>query len=239
MDLFDEVASATPVVDASADPYSSVCAVPQRRPNSRRQPEHAIRLDERRRIGRELHDSTAQLLVALQLGLMRLRADLDDANSSARLVNVTDAIVEIQQEIRAICCGREAHFPEEGDFPAALTAMARHFSRLTGLQISVHVEADFVCCAGPIAKEFYRIAQEALANVHRHAEANNVEIRLCSTAQSARMSIADDGIGIFSGTADVGVGLGSIRQRAIELGGTLSVRQLAQGTEIAVRVPNN
>ena len=192
--------------------------------------EHLIRADERRRIGRELHDSTAQLLVALQLKLAGMK---HMGGAGPGLHEADTVIADIHRQIRSICsCAGTATW-NEGDLPSALKSMAADFAELTGLNIEVRLEGGYAARPAELEIALYRIAQEALANVHRHAEARKAVVRLRSHGRSLRLTVTDDGIGIGN-PPRLGIGLQSMRQRARELGAHFCIAQLDVGTEVSV-----
>lgn len=193
-----------------------------------------IRLDERRNIGRELHDSTAQLLVALKLNVGCLKAQVSRGSEGLRVLSEIDSLLlELHREVRAVAAiSPEALFGGRG-FIAALFDMAANFSRTTGVRVSVDVEGKNASLPSPVETALYRIAQEAVANAARHGRANRITIRIRFDLRGPIMVVEDNGIGI--GLDNVaGIGLGSIRQRVHEIGGFLSIQRLSRGTRIAV-----
>lgn len=199
-----------------------------------------IQQDERRRIGREIHDSTAQHIVAIHLNLMRLKRMHDDADSTAVFAEIDETIDRVQREIRTISyIFHPPELTEEGLAPA-LRAMARGFGARTGLRIGVHAEGDFAGACGPVESTLYRLSQEALTNIHRHAHAEEVRIRLEARRGLLHLLIMDDGIGvpaISQTSAELGVGIPGMRLRVEELGGRFTIRRHDFGTLILASVP--
>lgn len=196
-----------------------------------------IRREERCRIGRELHDSTSQLLVALQLRLARFKEKLGEAEYCAALPDVDAAIDELHQEIRALMSSDTALPLRAGELPGAVQAMAARFAETTGLNISVELDDDHSVRSAEVESSLYRIAQEALANVWRHARATSAAVKLRSRQGCWQVTIEDDGIGIAGEKTrrmSNGIGLDNIRQRVQQLGGRLYVRRLRHGTRVTV-----
>ena len=213
------------------DSCGAICS-PSRDPgNSGSRSESEIRLDERHRIGRELHDSLSQLIVGLQLGLACLKGRVADAEFGPFFAEFNSVIAELHSEIRSVASDRDVPPLESGQLPYALEAMANRFMHLTGIAIIVAVEGEYVPQPARLESCIYRIAQEALANV-RHAEARTARIRLLTNASSIRLTIEDDGIGFNGKGAQGGLGIRNIRYRVRELDGRLSIRRLRRGSRI-------
>lgn len=203
-------------------------------------PEIEILHQERSRMGRELHDSTAQSLVALQLKVSYLREVLDDSRYLGALTDIEIAIHELHREIRAVSFISSLPSLKPGMLPTALRAMSERFGRLTGLDISFNSSGSHIAGSASMESSVYRIAQEVLANVFRHAKSRVVQVRLESEVGRLRLVIDDDGIGIRPkrGRANAsGVGLDSIRLRVRELGGRLDFRRLKRGSRFTVTIP--
>lgn len=197
----------------------------------------ALRIDERRTIGRELHDSTSQLLVALQLNVGCLKERLGGSDHSELLARIDCLLADLHREVRAAAAiVPETPFRGSG-LVAALSEMAANFSRLTGVQVTVLAGSNCPFAAN-IEAALYRIGQEALANAVRHGRARHITIRIRFDRPGPTMTVDDDGIGIDP-KASAGVGLCNIRERAAEIGGLLSIQRLSRGTRIAVSVPRS
>ena len=152
-------------------------------------------------------------------------------------------MAEAQKEIRSI--SYLAHPPalEKLGLIGATNSLVEGFDRRTNLEASFDFvgEPDSISPAAESA--IYRVAQEALSNVHRHARATNVRVLLCFRRFALHLVIADDGIGIsaesVAGDGHAGVGLASMRSRLAEMGGRLSIHRLAPGTAIVASLPTS
>lgn len=192
--------------------------------------------DERRRVARDLHDSTSQELVALQLNLMRLKR-ARGATAAAALAAVAESLERVQQEIRALSYVYHPPSLDRGGLAMAIRAMAEGFGKRTGLKVNLQIDYPSVRITGTEAT-VYRLAQEALANIHRHAKATEVDIRLMTTARRLHLMIQDNGIGFdIRGHATTGVGIAAMRERVDELGGRLSFHCVRRGTSILASLP--
>jgi signal transduction histidine kinase len=195
--------------------------------------------EERRRFARELHDSAGQLLTGIGLLLTNLEAKSPASDTAGTVRELRDLVVEAQQEIRAI--SYLAHPPalETMGLAQATRSLVQGFGRRAGLQASFeqHGIAERLSHAAEIA--FYRIVQEALANVHRHSNASRVRVTLIFRPRATHLVIADDGVGVAREKVDGmdGVGLSGMRSRLKEIDGRLSVRRLDPGTVVVGSLP--
>jgi len=199
--------------------------------------EARIRLDERGRLARELHDSTSQLLVALELQFMRLKQmscapkskDFDQV-----LAELRTTVAELHEEVRAV--GTSGRNPDA--LRRDLVEMAAEFSVRTGVTVRTEIDALSGSITPEVAHALYRIAQEALANVSRHAEASNVSLSLSGNPDFIAMRIADDGVGFGTAAqwAGGGHGIANMRARLEEVGGDLTIENLTRGALVAATI---
>jgi len=201
------------------------------------------REDERKRIGRELHDSTSQLLVGLKICLMRLREVGDRSKASGIVDEMDEILLDIDQEIRSISFLLHPPRLQGRGLAEAVRYMARGFARRTGLEVKVDVEGDLPARNPEVEAALYRLAQEALANVYRHAAATLVKVRLVARRGSVvHLLIEDDGSG--SGSAalapiEPGVGIEGMSARVAELGGRFSFRRAGNGCRLVASIPTS
>jgi len=200
---------------------------------------------ERKELARELHDRVGQSLTALKINLdilqrapvsrgSEIRARVDD--SVALLESTMDTIENVMSELRPPML-------DDHGLAAALDWHARNFSKRTGIGVAVRGGEPAVRPIPQIEIAFFRIAQEALNNVAKHARARHVEIALDHANGEYVMSVQDDGIG-FDGVEETsakpkpGLGMVTMRERAQAVGGRFDVRALpSRGTRLTVRVP--
>lgn len=198
-----------------------------------------VQEDERLRLGRELHDSTGQLLLALRLNVAQLKRVQRTPVEAGLIDEIEDMASQIDREIRSFAF---LHYPAEIDrcgLCETLDSLARGFAARTGLRVNFVKLCDRVE-SGPEAMALLRVAQEALLNVHRHARALHVRMALILRNQLLQLVVRDDGIGIPP-AADVakshGVGLLGMRHRVERLGGHFSIKRLKHGTKVVAAVP--
>jgi two-component system, NarL family, sensor histidine kinase LiaS len=198
-------------------------------------------LDERARIGRELHDSVTQTLYAITLAATRARrllAQSDDSEVQRRIDEVVQLATAGQREVRALLTNiRSDQLTSEG-LRGGLAHLAADVRARHGLDIRLSV-ADEPHLAAPTHDALLLISREALHNVVRHASADRVDIVLEADVDQVVLSIADNGRGFDPARFRPGhFGLDSMRERAAAASGTLEVVSAAgNGTHIRVRIP--
>ncbi len=197
---------------------------------------------ERRRVARDLHDGVGQLLAAVQFRLRVVEADLGGCHRRCRadVSAARRAAVAALQEVRRISQGlRPAELDDLG-FGAAVRSMGREFSRRTGVKVRLRLIGWRSVRQTAIEETLYRILQECLTNVERHARAQNVWIDCDRREGRVRLRVRDDGRG-FPGRrpgGSTGAGLRNMRERATLAGGTFACRTTpGTGSEIAVELP--
>ena len=196
-----------------------------------------LREEERRRIRRDLHDGLGPALAGLTftLGAVRNLASSDLERANTLLASATEQAQTMIGEVRRLIYGLRPPALDELGLVEALRGIA---SRETSLPITVVVEAPEMLPPLPAAVEVaaYRIVQEALTNVARHASAQSCTLRISVRPEVVLLDIADDGQGIAQGPA--GVGLHTMQERAAELGGSCEIASPAGGgTTVTVRLP--
>jgi signal transduction histidine kinase len=197
-------------------------------------------LEERARLARELHDSVSQALYGIGLGAQTARKWLD--RDPARAVQPVDYVLSLaavgMAEMRALLFELRPEALAEEGLVAALTKHATALQARHQLPVELHVGAEPEISLE--AKEaLYRIAQEALHNTVKHAQARSVCLRLERDATGLRLEVSDDGVGFDPTAAYPGhLGQHSMRERAERAGGVLSVASTpGKGTRITVRLP--
>jgi len=197
--------------------------------------------EDRRRIARELHDELAQSMTAAKINLGLLRTLTRGAAPEVRrAILETEAVVRSTiEDTRRIAMDLRPSMLDELGLVPALRWYADTFARRTGVRIEVQANPG----AGPAHKDvntlLFRFFQEALTNVARHARARNVRIGLSGVNGSLRAVVADDGIGIKTGTPGYrGLGLIGMRERIERAGGSLRIRSRPnRGTRLVADVP--
>ncbi|HEX6939920.1 MAG TPA: sensor histidine kinase [Longimicrobiales bacterium] len=198
--------------------------------------------EERKRIARELHDGIAQTLAALRIRLRLARDARTDADREALLEEVSEAIGTATEEVRRIARGLRPPALDMLGLAAAIESHARTLAEATGIVI----ESDLAPVGGLLTPEaelaLYRVFQEALSNVVRHADASRVELRLRPRAGFVEAVIRDDGRGfaVDEAMAEDGRGLGlfGMKERASYVGGRVDIESRpGAGTRVCAVIP--
>ena len=188
-------------------------------------------------MGREIHDSTMQLMVCLDMKIGQLKRTCDIGGSGEILEEMRQLLAETQHEIRSI--SYLAHPPQFDtmDLAEALRALAEGFGRRTNLDIRFEIVGQPRMPSTVAEGAVYRIVQEALSNVHRHARAKHAVVRLSQRRGLTHVIVADDGVGMPD-VVELGVGMSGMRSRLAELGGRLCIRSSPlRGTAVIASVP--
>ena len=193
---------------------------------------------ERRRLARELHDEIGQTLTGVLMQLEALRRAVPEP-----LVGPVTLLQETArdgvEDVREIARRLRPQALDEFGLSTALLTLVSGFRERTGVETSASVARDLPELAPEQELAIYRVAQEGLTNVARHAGASAVKLALEPLDGAVTLSVRDDGRGITDEEAAAeGVGLGGMRERALLVGGRLSVRpDPAGGTEVRLEVP--
>jgi signal transduction histidine kinase len=207
----------------------------------------ASREEERMRISREIHDEFGETLTSQKLGLVWIRQRLGALGQTAALepiFNKIDFLGTLADgtagRVRRLCTELRPPILDDLGLPAAIEWQAREFQARTGIRCEiVHPDSAFDLEDGP-ATALFRIFQEILTNVARHAQASQVEVALNSDGNSLVLEVSDNGRGITEDKLSGGVSLGilGMHERAILLGGRLVIRgSPGEGTTVTVSIP--
>ena len=204
--------------------------------------------DERRRIGRDLHDSTGQSLAALELSLTRLLRVATPLSNSARTL-VDECVTLARQcsaEIRTASYLLHPPLLDEIGLSSALRWLADGLRQRSGIKIELELPEAMERLPPEHELAIFRVAQEALTNVHRHSKSPSVTIRLFEQDAAVILEVADAGHGILVGgpgrmvdVTALGVGLAGMRERMRQLGGAFAVSTSPRGTCVQARLALN
>ncbi|MFQ5611872.1 MAG: histidine kinase [Anaerolineae bacterium] len=206
----------------------------------------AAQEEERRRLARELHDETVQSLIALghRVEMVQKALAKDPARARHRLAELQTLVGEVQAEVRRFSRALRPLYLEDLGFVPALEMLAQELGEGNGLEVSIQVEGEVRRLAPDLELTAYRIAQEGLSNVVRHAGAQTARLTVVFSAGELILCVRDDGCGFEpplnpADLAQAGhFGLMGVRERALLCGGRLDVRSRpGQGTTLAVCLP--
>jgi signal transduction histidine kinase len=191
------------------------------------------REEERRRLRGDLHDGLGPTLASVSLGLEAAAARLHDGELVDLLVELNGALREAMQDIRRLVYGLRPPALDELGLVRAIEAFA---NGVGGLDPAVVVNSgDLPPLPAAVEVAAYRVTVEALNNVRRHARASRCSVDVDVRSGSLHIAVRDDGVGLEGHAA--GVGIVSMRQRAADLGGRLTVADVAGGTEVRLTLP--
>ena len=199
--------------------------------------------DERSRIARELHDSTAQTIAALTYQLSAAARDSADPALRARLEEIREMAGHVLEEVRLLSHTIHPRVLEDLGLVPALEWLARTAREHGKVEVAVEAAPGLHADALPtlVAGTLYRVAQESLRNAERHAAATRVVVRLDRVEGDVVRDVADDGRGFDLAEAEVrrpGMGLFSMRERLGLVGGSLDIETApGRGTRLRARVP--
>jgi PAS domain S-box-containing protein len=192
--------------------------------------------DERRRIARDLHDSTGQKLVALKMSLAAKRAS---ATAREEQIQLTD---EVLNEIRTLAQILHPPLLEEAGLLSAARWLVEGFSSRSGIQVKLNVNDGVGRLPSNVELALFRVIQEALNNIHRHSGARSAQVDFLKQDNALVLKISDDGHGMPNAqtqpsVATFGVGLLGMRERLSQLGGGLTIHSTDAGTTLQAEVP--
>lgn len=203
----------------------------------------SLQEEERARVSRELHDGLGQLLVStkfhVESGLQRCIEGRHDAVTvlGKGLSGIADAISEVRRishDLRPLAL-------DHLGLPAALQQLADDFALRTGIATVTHIEPLVPTHDDVAMTSLFRIAQEALSNIERHAAARHVALRLSCGPAGVHLLVSDDGCGFNPQSADQssvgGIGLRNMRERIEHHGGRLQIRSVPGCTELQAALP--
>lgn len=200
-------------------------------------------LNERRRIGRELHDSTAQLLVAARLGLGRLQRELAPPGAARQAIDeLRSVIAAAQREIRNFTYVLHPPGLRDQGLETTLRLFANGFAHRTGLEVTVSARKGGARLPFTVEVALFRVAQEALMNVYRHAGATRASVRLARRREQVILEVEDDGVGLSPERLTdppTGVGVEGMRARMLQLGGRFELAAGAKGLLVRAIAPQD
>ena len=195
----------------------------------------AAQESERLRVAQELHDEVGQSLTAVLLQLARLSKRLPPGDQDA-LADTQATARESIEEVRRIARSLRPEALDDLGLQSALRVLAERVEQQGELRVVSSLERELPALDSDEELVIYRVAQEALTNVGRHARAGTARLELGTTPNSIRLVVSDDGRGL--GDADEGAGLRGMRERAVLVGARLGWEELQDGgTELTLELP--
>jgi two-component system, NarL family, sensor histidine kinase FusK len=203
--------------------------------------------EERRRLGRDLHDSAGQMLAALQMNLAALRHRFEaiDRKASDILADSMEMADRVIKEIRTVSYLLHPPLLDEAGLASALRWYVEGLAQRSHMKIDLNLSPSFGRLSQDLEIAIFRIVQESLINVHRHSGSSTASIDIGIDGNQVLVTVRDHGKGIPSEVLDLatstaeslGVGIRGIAERVRELGGSLRIRRTFPGTSVEVTLP--
>lgn len=201
----------------------------------------SLRDEERRRLARELHDSTGQTLAAIQLNLAMVQntAVYPPPERAQKLEEAITLADQASKELRTLSYLLHPPMLDEAGLLLALEWYAACFSDRSKMKVQLDLPDKLRRLPRDLELTIFRIVQEALSNVYRHASARNAWVRLAVTPQNVELVVEDDGKGIAQGAlqANAGVGINGMKERTRQFGGQLKLSSGHPGTRLEATFP--
>jgi PAS domain S-box-containing protein len=205
--------------------------------------------EERRRIARDLHDSTGQNLVALATSLARLQASIPTTNRKSRkLLSESQSLADqCIREVRTLSYLLHPPMLEEAGLEDAIRHFVEGFTKRSGIRVEVEMSPQFGRLDREAELTLFRVVQESLTNVRRHSGSLRAEIRIDRGAKKVTLQVSDRGSGISGiplrrdgdSPFRIGVGIASMQERVKLIGGRLDIESSGSGTTVRVTIPVN
>jgi len=202
--------------------------------------------EERRRISRELHDSSGQALAALSMCLSMVGRENDklSARAERNLSDATRLVRELSQELRTMSHLLHPPLLDETGLESALRWFVEGFAQRSGIEVNLELAPQLGRLSREMEIAIFRIVQESLANVHRHSASKTAQVRVGRDAQKVTLEICDQGRGLsanggatVSGPAVPGVGIQGMRERVRQLGGNFEIQSSRGSTVVRAAIP--
>jgi two-component system NarL family sensor kinase len=202
--------------------------------------------EERRHVARELHDSVGQILAAINMKSSFVQAEShrlspETARRVADNIPLTD---EAMKQVRTISHLLHPPLLDEAGLASALRCYIDGFSERSQIEVTLEIPATFSGLSEEMELSIFRVVQECLTNIHRHAGSPTAAIRITQNEACLRIEIEDAGKGIppereslLGLSAHTGVGLRGMRERLRQLGGTLQIQSIGHGTQVIATLP--
>jgi len=202
----------------------------------------SVREEERTRIARELHDELGQALTGLKLDLawMERRLNRQQSELVDRCANLLGRLDDVMIAVRRIVTELRPSVLDQLGLADAIEWQAKDFAARTGLALELDIRCESPSPSGAVASAVFRMLQEALTNVAKHANATQVKVALNVEPFSLSLDISENGRGITRDElrGSHSLGLLGLRERALALGGSVNVfRDASAGTTVALRLP--
>jgi signal transduction histidine kinase len=205
-----------------------------------------VRDEERRKLARDLHDSTGQTLAALKISVSQLQENCNEAPGALAIVSEVQQLADQAiQEIRTMSYLLHPPLLDEVGFACAAEWYVEGFAKRSGINVTLVITNSNGRLPKNVEIALFRVLQESLTNIHRHSGASDASVHFQNAAEAVILEIRDFGKGILEerlrllhgATAKTGVGLAGMRERVRELNGSLEIESDGRGTTLRAIVP--
>ncbi len=208
--------------------------------------------EERRRIARDLHDSSGQILTAVQMNLAPLQEQARNLNAdfASGIRQSMDLVEQLSKELRTVSYVLHPPLLDEAGLPSALRWYVEGFAQRSKIDVQLEVAPDLGRLPGDMEMTVFRIVQECLTNIHRHSSGKEAIIRLLHSDEEICLEIQDNGQGMHVSNMPAsnnggssgrplraGVGIQGMRERVNQLGGRFEIKSGDTGTVVTARFP--
>jgi len=195
-------------------------------------------LDERERIGRELHDGVIQSLFSVGMGLQAAAVRSRDPEVEARLEAAVSEIDRAIRDLRNYIFGLRPGILADRQLEQALEDLAREFGEKSGVTTVTDIDGTIAAELAPRAADLVQLTREALSNVGKHAQATTCRVSLRRNGEEGVLEIDDDGQGFDPGAPPNGFGLKNLNDRAAAIGGRVAIEsKVGEGTTVKIAIP--
>lgn len=200
--------------------------------------------DERRKIARELHDSTAQSLSALEMNMSLLEPVMGDEYMQRIVAETRQIARDCCLELRTISYLLHPPLLDEVGLPFAIEWFTDGFTKRTSIQVTLQIMPDFPRLESEVETTLFRIVQEAMSNIYRHSGASRAWITLAVNNSAINLEIRDNGSGFHEaegnkGGSVSGVGFAGMRERLAQVGGRVEIRSSPYGVSVSVHIDHH
>jgi signal transduction histidine kinase len=204
----------------------------------------SVREEERTKIAREIHDELGQTLTALRMDIAWLEGRVSRSKKNVRdkIRSIDEIVGSTIHQVQRIAAGLRPPILDDLGFRAAAEWQAQEFERRSGIRCNFVAGSEEIILDEQRSTALYRIFQEAMTNVSRHAQATTIEIQLDTDEKDVIMTIKDNGKGITQSEIERirSLGILGMRERAFLVGGEVCITGVHfQGTQVRVKIPRS
>lgn len=198
--------------------------------------------EERRRLARELHDSTGNMLAAMKMNLCRLSDQAKEKDTESLVAETITINDDLTGQLRTMSYLLHPPLLDELGLASALGWYAEGFTQRSKIAVDLEVSPEFSRLREDLELTVFRVVQECLTNIHRHSGSSSAKIRLTQSPEEVRVEVSDTGRGIPTekmreGKIVQGIGIMGINERMRQLGGSLEVNSSDKGTTVTAILP--